>query len=35
MIDLIASTWQSWPDWLQGTLVGLGQILAVTIGVML
>jgi NADH-quinone oxidoreductase subunit H len=35
MIDLIASTWQSWPDWLQGTLVALGQILAVTIVVIL
>jgi NADH-quinone oxidoreductase subunit H len=35
MIDFIASTWQSWPDWLQGTLVALGQILAVTIVVIL
>jgi NADH-quinone oxidoreductase subunit H len=35
MIDLIVSTWQSWPDWLQGTLAALGQILAVTIVVIL
>jgi len=35
MIDFIASTWQSWPEWLQGTLVALGQILAVTIVVIL
>jgi NADH-quinone oxidoreductase subunit H len=35
MIDFITSTWQSWPDWLQGTLVALGQILAVTIVVIL
>jgi NADH-quinone oxidoreductase subunit H len=35
MIDFIASTWLSWPDWLQGTLVALGQILAVTIVVIL
>jgi NADH-quinone oxidoreductase subunit H len=35
MIDIIASTWLSWPDWLQGTLVALGQILAVTIVVIL
>jgi NADH-quinone oxidoreductase subunit H len=35
MIDLVTSTWQSWPDWLQGTLVALGQILAVTIVVIL
>jgi NADH-quinone oxidoreductase subunit H len=31
LIDL----WQSWPAWLQGTLVALGQILAVTIVVIL
>ena len=35
MIDFIASIWQSWPNWLQGTLVALGQILAVTIVVIL
>jgi len=35
MIDFIAHTWQSWPEWLQGTLVALGQILAVTIVVIL
>jgi NADH-quinone oxidoreductase subunit H len=35
MNDFIASTWQSWPEWLQGTLVALGQILAVTIVVIL
>ena len=35
MTNFIASTWQSWPDWLQGTLVALGQILAVTIVVIL
>jgi NADH-quinone oxidoreductase subunit H len=35
MIDIIASTWQSWPNWLQGTLIALGQILAVTIVVIL
>jgi NADH-quinone oxidoreductase subunit H len=35
MIDLIASTWQSWPNWLQGTLIALVQILAVTIVVIL
>jgi NADH-quinone oxidoreductase subunit H len=35
MIDIVATTWQSWPEWLQGTLVALGQILAVTIVVIL
>jgi len=35
MNDFIASTWQSWPNWLQGTLIALGQILAVTIVVIL
>ena len=35
MIDFITGTWQSWPDWLQGTLVALGQILAVMIVVIL
>jgi NADH-quinone oxidoreductase subunit H len=35
MIDFIASIWQSWPNWLQGTLIALGQILAVTIVVIL
>jgi NADH-quinone oxidoreductase subunit H len=35
MIDIIASTWQSWPNWLQGTLIALVQILAVTIVVIL
>jgi len=35
MIDFIASIWQSWPNWLQGTLSALGQILAVTIVVIL
>jgi NADH-quinone oxidoreductase subunit H len=35
MMDFIASSWQSWPDWLRVTLVSLGQILAVTIVVIL
>jgi NADH-quinone oxidoreductase subunit H len=35
MIDIIASTWQSWPNWLQGALIALVQILAVTIVVIL
>ena len=35
MIDFIAGIWQSWPNWLQGTLIALGQILAVTIVVIL
>ena len=35
MMDFAATTWQSWPDWLRVTLVALGQILAVTIVVIL
>ena len=35
MIDWLAGTWAATPAWLQGTLVALGQILAVTIVVIL
>jgi NADH-quinone oxidoreductase subunit H len=35
MIDLLTGTWTSLPAWLQVTLVALGQILAVTIVVIL
>jgi len=35
MMDFVATTWQSWPDWLRQTLTALGQILAVTITVIL
>jgi NADH-quinone oxidoreductase subunit H len=31
MIDAIAGTWAAWPDWARVTLTALGQILAVTI----
>jgi len=34
-MDVIASTWAAWPDWLRLTLTTLGQILAVTIVVIL
>jgi len=34
-MDFVATTWQSWPDWLRQTLTALGQILAVTITVIL
>ena len=34
-MNLLVDTWQSWPDWLRVTLVALGQILAVTITVIL
>jgi len=35
MIDFLTGAWTSLPAWLQGTLVSLGQILAVTIVVIL
>jgi NADH-quinone oxidoreductase subunit H len=35
MIDFLTAAWTSLPAWLQGTLVSLGQILAVTIVVIL
>jgi NADH-quinone oxidoreductase subunit H len=35
MIDAIAGTWAAWPDWARVTLTALGQILAVTIVVIL
>jgi NADH-quinone oxidoreductase subunit H len=35
MFDFLSGTWTSLPAWLQGTLVALGQILAVTIVVIL
>jgi len=35
MMEFVATTWQSWPDWLRDTLTALGQILAVTITVIL
>ena len=35
MIDFVTGAWTSLPAWLQGTLVTLGQILAVTIVVIL
>jgi len=35
MMDFVATTWQSWPEWLRHTLTALGQILAVTITVIL
>jgi NADH-quinone oxidoreductase subunit H len=34
-MDLVASTWAAWPDWLRLTITTLGQILAVTIVVIL
>jgi NADH-quinone oxidoreductase subunit H len=34
-MDFLAGTWQAWPDWLRVTLTSLGQILAVTIVVIL
>jgi NADH-quinone oxidoreductase subunit H len=34
-MNLIANLWQSWPLWLQTVLIALGQILAVTIVVIL
>ncbi len=35
MTDIVASYWTAWPDWLRMTLTTLGQILAVTIVVIL
>ena len=35
MIDAMVSLWSAWPEWLRTTLVALGQILAVTITVIL
>ncbi len=35
MIDFLSGAWTSLPAWLQGTLISLGQILAVTIVVIL
>jgi NADH-quinone oxidoreductase subunit H len=35
MIDFIVGTWTAWPEWLRHALTGLGQILAVTIVVIL
>jgi NADH-quinone oxidoreductase subunit H len=35
MIDAIAGTWAAWPDWARVTLTALGQILALTIVVIL
>jgi len=34
-MDVLVGTWQAWPDWLKVTLTSLGQILAVTIVVIL
>jgi len=34
-MDFVVSTWAAWPDWLRLTLTSLGQILAVTIVVIL
>jgi len=34
-MDFLAGSWQAWPDWLRVTLTSLGQILAVTIVVIL
>jgi NADH-quinone oxidoreductase subunit H len=34
-MDFVAATWAAWPDWLRLTLTTLGQILAVTIVVIL
>ena len=34
-MDIVAGTWAAWPDWLRLTLTTLGQILAVTIVVIL
>jgi NADH-quinone oxidoreductase subunit H len=34
-MDALVGTWQAWPDWLRVTLTSLGQILAVTIVVIL
>ncbi len=34
-MDFVAGTWAAWPDWLRLTLTTLGQILAVTIVVIL
>ena len=35
MTDAMVSLWSAWPEWLRTTLVALGQILAVTITVIL
>jgi NADH-quinone oxidoreductase subunit H len=35
MMELFAGTWAAWPEWLRHSLTGLGQILAVTIVVIL
>jgi NADH-quinone oxidoreductase subunit H len=35
MTEFVVSTWQSWPEWARLTLTALGQILAVTIVVIL
>ena len=35
MMDFVAGTWAAWPEWLRHALTGLGQILAVTIVVIL
>jgi NADH-quinone oxidoreductase subunit H len=35
MMDFVAGAWAAWPQWLQVTLVALGQILAVTLVVIL
>jgi NADH-quinone oxidoreductase subunit H len=35
MTDILVATWYSWPDWLRVTLAALGQIVSVTIVVIL
>jgi NADH-quinone oxidoreductase subunit H len=35
MTDFVAGTWAAWPEWLRFTLTSLGQILAVTVVVIL
>ena len=35
MMDFVVGTWAAWPEWLRHALTGLGQILAVTIVVIL
>ena len=35
MIDAFVTTWQGWPEWLRGSLISLGQILTLTVIVIL
>src|SRR6185503_18555505 len=35
MIDAFVTTWQGWPEWLRGSLASLGQIVLLTVIVIL